>query len=70
MTGVLPQRIRKIRLCSCILHLISFLFSLQIPAVFPLSSRMIFGAATTFLLPHFKGSSWLYERKEKSRTFL
>jgi hypothetical protein len=50
--------------------MISFLFSLQIPAVFPLSSRMIFGAATTFLLPHFKGSSWLYERKEKSRTFL
>ena len=25
---------------------------------------------TTFLLPHFKGSSWPYGRKEKSHTFL
>jgi hypothetical protein len=47
-----------------------FFPSLQIPPVFPLSSRLIFGAATTFLLPHFKGSSWLYGRKEKSRTIL
>jgi hypothetical protein len=41
---------------------------------FPLSSRLIFGAATTFLLPHFKGSSWLhgpgYGRKEKSHIIL
>jgi len=34
-----------------------FFPSLQIPVVFPLSSRMIFGDATTFLFPHFKGSS-------------
>jgi len=71
MTGFLPQRIRKTRLCSCTLHLISFLFfSQQIPAVFPLSSRLIFGATTTFLFPHFKGSSWPYGRKEKSHTIL
>jgi len=38
--------------------------------VFPLSSRLIFGAATTFLLPHFKGSSWPYGRIERSHTIL
>jgi hypothetical protein len=40
-------------------------FSAQLPGYL-----LSFYLQTTFLLPHFKGSSWLYGRKEKSHTIL
>jgi hypothetical protein len=66
MTGFLPHLIRKIGLFSCTLHLISFLFSLQIPAVFPLASRLIFRAAYHVFIASFQREQlalWK-ERKE------
>jgi hypothetical protein len=58
MTGFLPHRIRKIRLCSCTLHLISFLFSSANFLLVSMFVLLIGELQTTFLLIHFKGNSW------------
>jgi hypothetical protein len=52
------------RLCSCTLHLISFLFFAANFLLVSMFVLLIGELETTFLLTHFKGSSWPYGRKE------